>query len=123
MRFGAAFAALVAGASAFSVTIDKGLIGQIAHNWGSTLEDFMRKSDEMDRETIKIATPYLEEMDRQLQSLANISQAANERLARMAWETSQEGMKKMMADLQCSPPDTYEVKYERCDMKDCCRNG
>lgn len=40
MKF--AVAALIASTSAFSITIDKDQIGRMAHNWGKTVEDFVR---------------------------------------------------------------------------------
>jgi len=113
MRF--IIAALIASTSAFSITIDKNQIGKMAHNWGSTVEDFVKWGEEKDREVIKAARPYLEEMDKQLKALADISEKANEETAEQAMKSAREGMSKMMADLECSQPEEYEVQYQRCE--------
>lgn len=60
-------------------------------------------------------------MDKQLKALAEITEKANEETAEMAEKYSREGMEKMIKDLECSPPEQYEVKYQSCGERNCCR--
>ena len=57
---------LAASVSAFSVTIDKTKIAEIAGSWGKTAEEFAKWSNEQDQKTVQAATPYLQELDKQL---------------------------------------------------------
>ena len=69
--------ALVASVSSFSVTIDKGLIGRVAQNWGSNAQDLMRWSQAEDKKTMEKAAPFLKAMDKELREVVKISQEAN----------------------------------------------
>ena len=60
---------LLSTASAFTITIDQGKLEDIAGNWQSSAEDFMRWSEEQDQATLEAAQPYLDQMDAALQEL------------------------------------------------------
>lgn len=93
--------ALIAGASAFSVTFDKTKAHQIVGGWGSSFGPFMEWSQQQDRETMQQAQPYLQEMDKNLQELARLSKEANVEFFQKLNETAKQAMAESLVHMGC----------------------
>ena len=113
---------LLSTASAFTIAIDQGKLEEIAGNWQSSAEDFMRWSEEQDQQTLEAAQPYLDQMDAALQELVKLSDESSRAWVDELVNVATSTQRTMLEQLGCNPPENGEYgpiteEYQNCNWE------